>query len=47
MRTYHSRNFKSDLLDDTHTRLQHAQYELTIAQNYIHHLEAELHERDE
>jgi chromosome segregation ATPase len=47
MRTYHSRDFKTDDLDDTRTRLQHAQDELTAAQSYIHHLETELHERDE
>jgi hypothetical protein len=43
MRTYHSRDFKTDDLDDTHTRLQHAQDELTTAQSYVHHLETELH----
>jgi peptidoglycan hydrolase CwlO-like protein len=47
MRTYHSRNFKTVDLDDTRTRLQHTQDELTAAQSYIHHLETELHERDE
>jgi chromosome segregation ATPase len=47
MRTYRSRNLKTDDLDDTRTRLQHAQDELVAAQNYIHHLETELHERDE
>jgi chromosome segregation ATPase len=47
MRTYHSRDFKTDDLDDTRIRLQHAQDELTAAQSYIHHLETELHERDE
>jgi peptidoglycan hydrolase CwlO-like protein len=47
MRTYRSRDFKADNLGDTRTRLQHAQDELTIAQCYIHHLETELHERDE
>jgi chromosome segregation ATPase len=47
MRTYHSRDFKTDDLDDTHTRLQHAQDELVAAQSYVHHLETELHERDE
>jgi hypothetical protein len=47
MRTYCSRDFKADDLDDTCTRLQHAQDELTAAQSYIHHLEIELHERDE
>jgi peptidoglycan hydrolase CwlO-like protein len=29
------------------TWLQHAQDELVAAQSYVHHLEAELHERDE
>jgi hypothetical protein len=38
MRTYRSRDFKIDDLDDTHTRLQHAQDELTVAQSYVHHL---------
>jgi hypothetical protein len=47
MRTYHSRDFRVDDLDDTHTRLQHAQDVLTAAQSYVHHLETELHERDE
>jgi hypothetical protein len=47
MRTYHSHDFKTDDLDDSHTRLQHAQDELVAAQGYVHHLEAELHERDE
>jgi chromosome segregation ATPase len=47
MRTYRSRDFKTDDLDDTHTRLQHAQDELVAAQGYVHHLETELHERDE
>jgi chromosome segregation ATPase len=47
MRTYRSREFKTDDLDDTRIRLQHAQDELTAAQSYIHHLEIELHERDE
>jgi chromosome segregation ATPase len=47
MRTYRSCDFKTDLLDDTRTRLQHTQDELTAAQSYVHHLEAELHERDE
>jgi septal ring factor EnvC (AmiA/AmiB activator) len=47
MMTYHSRNFKTDDLDDTRTRLQHAQDELTAAQNYVDHLETELQERDE
>jgi predicted transcriptional regulator len=47
IRTYRSRDFKTNLLDNARTRLQHAQDELTVAQNYVHHLEAELHERDE
>jgi hypothetical protein len=41
---YHS---LGDNLDDTRTRLQHTQDELTAAQSYVHHLETELHERDE
>jgi hypothetical protein len=47
MMTYRSCDFKTDDLDDTRTRLQHAQDELVAAQSYIHHLETELHERDE
>jgi chromosome segregation ATPase len=47
MRTYHSRDFKGDDLDDTRTRPQHAQDELTAAQSYVHHLKTEMHERDE
>jgi septal ring factor EnvC (AmiA/AmiB activator) len=47
IRVYRSHDFKTDNLDDTRTRLQHAQDELTAAQSYIHHLETELHERDE
>jgi hypothetical protein len=47
MRTYRSRDFKTDDLDKTRTRLQHAQDELVAAQSYVHHLETELHERDE
>jgi chromosome segregation ATPase len=47
MRTYRSRDFKTDDLDDTRTQLQHAQDELVAAQSYVHHLETELHERDE
>jgi chromosome segregation ATPase len=47
MRTYYNRGFKTDNLNNTHTRLQHAQDELTAAQSYVHHLETELHERDE
>jgi septal ring factor EnvC (AmiA/AmiB activator) len=46
MRTYRSRDFKTDDLDDTRTQLQHAQDELTTAQSYVRHLEIELHERD-
>jgi hypothetical protein len=47
MTTVGNRGFKADDLDDTRTQLQHAQDEVTIAQSYIHHLETELHERDE
>jgi chromosome segregation ATPase len=47
MRICCSRGFKTDNLNNTHTRLQHAQDELTVAQSYVHHLETELHERDE
>jgi hypothetical protein len=47
MRTYRSRDIKMDNLDDTRTRLQHAQDELVAAQSYVHHLKTELHERDE
>jgi peptidoglycan hydrolase CwlO-like protein len=47
MRTYHSRDFKTDNLNNTRTQLQHAQDELVAAQGYVHHLETELHERDE
>jgi chromosome segregation ATPase len=47
MRTYRSRDFKTDDLDDTRTQLHHAQDELVAAQGYTHHLETELHERDE
>jgi hypothetical protein len=47
MRTYRSRDFKTDDLNDTRTRLQHAQDELVASQSYVHHLETELHERDE
>jgi chromosome segregation ATPase len=47
MRTYRSHDFKTDDLDDTRTRLQPAQDELTAAQSYVHPLETELHERDE
>jgi hypothetical protein len=44
MRTYRSRDFKANDLDDTCTRLQHAQDELTAGQSYVPHLETELHE---
>jgi chromosome segregation ATPase len=47
MRTYRSRNVKSDFLDDARTWLKNAQDELVTAQGYIHHLKTELHERDE
>jgi hypothetical protein len=47
MRTYHSRDFETNLLDDARTRLRHTQNELTTAQSYVHYLETELHERDE
>jgi predicted component of type VI protein secretion system len=47
MRTYRSRDFKTDDLDDTRTRPQHAQDELVATLGYVHHLETELHERDE
>jgi chromosome segregation ATPase len=46
VRTYHSRDVKLDFLDDSHTRLKNAQDELVVAQSYIHHFEAKLHERD-
>jgi cell division septum initiation protein DivIVA len=46
MRTYRSRDVKFDFLDDARTRLQNTQDELTVAQNYVHHLEVELHERN-
>jgi multidrug resistance efflux pump len=47
MRTYRSRDMKLDFLDDTRIQLKNAQDELVAAQGYIHHLETELHERDE
>jgi chromosome segregation ATPase len=47
MRMYCRRDFKTDNLDDTRTRLQHTLDELTAAQSYVHHLKIELHERDE
>jgi septal ring factor EnvC (AmiA/AmiB activator) len=47
MRTYCSQDMKLDFLDDACTRLKNTQDELVAAQGYIHHLETELHERDE
>jgi DNA repair exonuclease SbcCD ATPase subunit len=47
MRTYHSCDVKLDFLNDARTRLKNAQDESIAAQGYIHHLETELHERDE
>jgi hypothetical protein len=47
MRTYRNRDFKTDLLNDTRTQLQHAPDELTAVQSYAHRLETELHEIDE
>jgi hypothetical protein len=47
IRMYRSRDFKINLLDDARTQLWHALDELTTAQSYVHHLETELHERDE
>jgi chromosome segregation ATPase len=47
MRTYRIRDFKTDDLDDTRTRLWHTKDELVAAQSYVHHLETKLHERDE
>jgi predicted nucleic acid-binding Zn-ribbon protein len=47
MRTYCSHDIKSNFLDDAYTRLKNAQDELVAAESYIHHLETELHERDE
>jgi hypothetical protein len=44
MRTYRSRDVKSDFLDDACTWLKNTQDELVAAQGYIHHLETELHE---
>jgi septal ring factor EnvC (AmiA/AmiB activator) len=44
IRTYRSRNVKSNFLNDARTRLKKTQDELVTAQGYIHHLEAELHE---
>jgi hypothetical protein len=47
MRTYRSYDFKSDDLGNNRTQLQHTKDELTAAQSYVHHLETELHGRDE
>jgi hypothetical protein len=47
IRTYRSYDMKLDFLDDAHTRLKNGQDELVTAQGCIHHLETELHERDE
>jgi hypothetical protein len=47
MRTNHNRDVKSDFHDDARTWLKNTQDELVAAQGYIHHLETELHERDE
>jgi hypothetical protein len=44
MRTYRSRDVKSDFLDDACKWLKNTQDELVAAQGYIHHLETELHE---
>jgi septal ring factor EnvC (AmiA/AmiB activator) len=43
MRTYRSRDFKIDLIDNVRTRLQHTQDKLIAAQSYVHHLKTELH----
>jgi chromosome segregation ATPase len=47
MRTYCSRDLKTDLLDDARTWFQHAQDKLTATQSCVHHLETELHGTDE
>jgi DNA repair ATPase RecN len=47
MRTYRSHDFKADDLDNTRTQLQHALDELIATQSYVHHIETELHEREE
>jgi chromosome segregation ATPase len=47
MRAYRIHDVKSDFLDDAHTKLKNTQDELVAAKSYIHHLETELHERDE
>jgi hypothetical protein len=38
MRLYHNPDVKTGLLDDARTWLQHTEDELTVAQNYVHHL---------
>jgi hypothetical protein len=35
MMTYRSHDFKTDLLDDARTRVQHTQDELTVAQSWL------------
>jgi septal ring factor EnvC (AmiA/AmiB activator) len=47
LRANRSHDFKSDALDSIHSQLQDTQDELTLAQNYVHHLDAELQERDQ
>jgi chromosome segregation ATPase len=47
MRNYCSYDFKTDDLDNTRNRLQHARDELVATQGYVHHFETELHERGE
>jgi chromosome segregation ATPase len=47
MRTYRSHDMKSDFLNDARTQLKNTQDELVTGQGYIHHLETELHKRDE
>jgi hypothetical protein len=47
MRAYRSHDFKTDALDSTRTQLQNTQDKLTLAQNYVHLLEAKLVERDQ
>jgi predicted nuclease with TOPRIM domain len=41
MRTYCSRDVKSDFLNDARTRLKNAQDELIATHSYIHHLKIE------
>jgi hypothetical protein len=47
LRSYHILDFKNDSLDSICTQLQNTQDELTLAQSYVYHLEAELVERDQ